>query len=103
MDRETGRVELVGGIALERCRHDEPEGIERGDTDDHEERMPREQPHEPPARRRPHAASARRRTHSDRPISTLAIPNSMTATLAAVPLEPFEKLLQMYSSITLDA
>jgi hypothetical protein len=33
---------------------------------------------------------------------TLAMPSSITATLAAVPLAPVEKLLQMYSSITLD-
>ena len=37
------------------------------------------------------------------PMSTLAMPSSITATLAAVPLAPFEKLRQMYSSITLEA
>ena len=65
--------------------------------------MPRHQPHETTAGAGSHVASARRRTHSESPIRTLAIPSSITATLAAVPLAPFEKLLQMYSSITLDA
>ena len=50
-----------------------------------------------------HVVTIRLRTHSDKPISTLAIPSSITATLAAVPFAPFEKLLQMYYSITLEA
>src|ERR1700674_134012 len=84
--RKARRVELVGRIGLERGRNDEPERVERRQADDHEERVPRQEPDEAPARPSPHVASARPRTHRERPISTLAMPRSITATLAAVPL-----------------
>ena len=61
-----------------------------------EERMPRHDPDEAPAGAGVLiVAAARRRTHSERPIRTLAMPSSITATPAAVPLAPFEKLRQM--------
>jgi hypothetical protein len=65
--------------------------------------VPRQHTDDTSARTYLHPDTVCRRTHSERPISTLAIPKSITATAAAVPFEPFEKLRQMYSSITLEA
>src|SRR5437899_10039509 len=90
--RQPRRIEVVGGVGLERSRGDEPEWVERGEADQHEEGVPREHADHATAFRRSHAATACRRTHTERPINTLAIPSSITATLAAVPLAPFEKL-----------
>src|SRR6266516_3635250 len=121
-------VELVGGVTPDRRRHDEPERVQRRQADDYEERVsahhsdealapfpwcaravspcPRTDSDRPIDALAPvgsHVVTIRLRTHSDKPIRTLAMPSSITATLAAVPFEPFEKLLQMYSSITLEA
>src|SRR5262249_26681301 len=100
--REPGRGELVGRVGLQGRRDDEPDRVERRQADDHEEDEGRQRAAEASTGRRPHVAAAGRRTHNESPISTLAMPSSITATLAAVPLAPVEKLRQMYSSITLE-
>src|SRR6476659_6091059 len=118
MGGKTGWIELVLGVRPERRRDDEPERVQGSQTDEDEERMPSERSHEacPPSRPPAgsmrlrgsgdgwielvgsggsHVVTIRLRTHNDRPIRTLAMPSSITATLAAVPFAPFEKLLQM--------
>ena len=94
MGRKAGGVELVVGVRLERCRDDEPERVEGREADHDQEGVARHQPHET-AGAGSHAATALRRTHRESPINTLAIPSNITATLAAVPFAPFEKLRQM--------
>ena len=95
MGRKTRGVELVVGVRLESRRDDEPERVEGREADDDQEGVAPHQPHETTAGAGSHAATALRRTHRESPISTLAIPSSITATLAAVPFAPFEKLRQM--------
>ena len=95
MRRETGRVELVGGARPEGGRDDKPQWIERCEADDDQERVLGEHADDAVAGGGPHCAIACLRTQSDSPIRTLAIPSSITATLAAVPSDPFEKLRQM--------
>src|SRR5262245_29175658 len=126
MRGKTSWVELVLGVRSERRRDHEPQRVQRGQADDDEEPVPSQRTHEARSLSWPYAGSTRPcwncdgsieplasvgshvvrtrlRTKSDNPIRTLAMPSSITATLAAVPFAPFEKLRQMYSSITLDA
>src|SRR5581483_1212507 len=85
------------------CRGDEVQRVERGQADHDHEGVPRERADDASSGGRLHATAAWRRTQTDRAIRTLAMPKSITATAAAVPFAPFEKLRQMYSSITLEA
>src|SRR5207253_609794 len=111
-------IELVVGVASDRRREDEPERVERSQADDEEEGVPPQQSDQARAPSWSHVGSTRRRENCDRsieplgsidlhvvtirlraqsdnPISTLAMPRSITATLAAVPFDPLEKLRQM--------